>query len=263
MLRIEMHDTHWILWLDAPQTRNAISAEMVQTMKDALQHVKLHPQLRALVLRGANHHFCSGGDFSSFKELIGSPPPPNGPDPIAVYNRDFGQLLQQLKNCEVMTLAMVQGYAMGGGCGLAAACDAVIADESAVFATPELSLGLPPAQITPFIHQRLGTAKAMQLMMSSRKINALEAKQIGLVDEHVSNLEIAFTQWQHYWLQAEPASLRSTVQILRKAEAKEELGAILDFAALQFANSLRSGTALEGINARAEKRKPIWAADCI
>lgn len=261
MIRLEKHPTHWVLWLDAPQTRNAISAEMVQAMKDALQHVKLHSQLRALVLRGANQHFCSGGDFASFKEWIATPPPPHEPDPVAVHNRDFGMLLQQLKDCEVMTLALVQGYAMGGGCGLAAACDLVIADDTAVFATPELSLGLPPAQITPFVQQRLGTAKAMQLLVSTRKINALEAKQIGLVDEHVSDIETAFAQWQNYWQQAEPASLRSTVHILRKVQAREELEAVLDFASKQFAKSFRSGTALEGITARSEKRQPFWELD--
>ena len=259
MLRIEMHHTHWVIWLDAPLTRNALSIEMVQAMKDALQHVSLHPQLRALVLRGANGHFCSGGDFASFRELIATPPPEKGPDHVAVYNRDFGLLLQQLKNADVMTVALVQGAAIGGGCGLAATCDLVIADDSAVMATPEVSIGLPPAQIAPFIQQRLGNIKAMQFMLSTRKIHAEVAKQIGLVDEHVNDIEAALATWQQHWSRAEPASLRSTIQILRKGASRPELGNILDFASIQFANSLRSGTTIEGMTARAEKRLPSWA----
>ncbi len=261
MLRIEMHPTHWVIWLDAPHTRNALSIEMVQAMKDALQHVSLHSQLRALVLRGANGHFCSGGDFASFRELIATPASEHGPDHVAVYNRDFGRLLQTLKNCEVMTVALVQGYAVGGGCGLAAACDLVIADDTVVMSTPEVSLGLPPAQIAPFIQQRLGHYKAMQMMLSTRKIKVQEALQIGLVDEHVSDVEAALATWQQYWTKAEPAALRATIQILRKGTAEAELGGILDFASLQFANSLRSGTTQEGMTARAEKRLPSWALD--
>ena len=261
MLRMEMHKTHWILWLDAPLTRNAISVEMVQAMKEAMQHVSLHPDLRALVIRGANGYFSSGGDFASFRELIATPAPENGPDHVAVYNREFGLLLQQLKNCAVMTLALVQGAAIGGGCGLAAACDLVIADDSAVLSTPEVTLGLPPAQIAPFIQQRLGTAKAMQLMLSAHKFNAKEALQMGLIDEHVSDIEAALANWQQQWVRAEPASLRATIQILRKCAAKADLGDILDFASTQFASSLRSGIAVEGIKARAEKRKPFWTVD--
>ena len=261
MLRIEMHQTHWVIWLDAPHTRNALSIEMVQAMKDALQHVSLHPQLRALVLRGANGHFCSGGDFASFKKLMATPAPEIGPDQVAIYNRDFGRLLQSLKNCEVMTVALVQGYAAGGGCGLAAACDLVIADDTAVMSTPEVSLGLPPAQIAPFIQQRLGHVKAMQMMLSTRKIKIQEALQIGLVDEHVSDVEAALATWQQHWNKAEPAALRATIQILRKGTTKAELGDILDFASLQFANSLRSGTTQEGMQARVEKRLPSWALD--
>lgn len=261
MLRIEMHPTHWVIWLDAPHTRNALSIEMVQAMRDTLQHISLHPQLRALVLRGADGHFCSGGDFASFKELMATPAPEVGPDQVAIYNRDFGRLLQILKNCEVMTVALVQGYAVGGGCGLAAACDLVIADDTVVMSTPEVSLGLPPAQIASFIQQRLGHYKAMQMMLSTRKIKIQEALQIGLVDEHVSDVEAALATWQQYWTKAEPAALRATIQILRKGTAKAELGDILDFASLQFANSLRSGTTKEGITARAEKRLPSWALD--
>lgn len=261
MLRIEMHPTHWVIWLDAPHTRNALSIEMVQAMRDMLQHISLHPQLRALVLRGADGHFCSGGDFASFKELMATPAPEVGPDQVAIYNRDFGSLLQILKNCEVMTVALVQGYAVGGGCGLAAACDLVIADDTVVMSTPEVSLGLPPAQIAPFIQQRLGHYKAMQMMLSTRKIKVQEALQIGLVDEHVSDIEAALATWQQYWTKAEPAALRATIQILRKGTTKAELGDILDFASLQFANSLRSGTTKEGITARAEKRLPSWALD--
>lgn len=261
MLRIEMLQTHWVIWLDAPHTRNALSIEMVQAMKDALQHVSLHPQLRALVLRGANGHFCSGGDIASFRELIATPPPDHGPDHVAVYNREFGQLLQQLNQCEVMTVALVQGHAVGGGCGLLAACDLVIADDSAVMSIPELSLGLPPAQIAPLVQLRLGNFKAMQMMLSTRKINIHEAVRIGLVDEHVSDIEAALATWQQYWKKAEPAALRATLQILRKGTAKAELGDILDFASVQFAQSLRSGTASEGLRARVEKRLPRWALD--
>ncbi len=258
MLKLEQHLTHWVMWLDAPSTRNALTADMVQAMRDALTAIADHPHLRAVVLRGVGGHFCAGGDFSSFQGLMATPAPAHGTDPIATANRAFGQLLQQLQSCEVMTLAVVQGAAMGGGCGLAAACDLVLADHSAVFGTPELGLGLPPAQIAPFLQMRLGTQRSMNMLLHTQRLNAQQASQLGLVDELTDDVDAALHAWTQHWQHAEPAALRSTVQILRKGQPNSQTNATLDFAADRFARSLRSGTAAEGLSARQAKRSARW-----
>lgn len=258
MLRREQHHTHWVLWLDAPSTRNALTADMVQALHDALTDTAKQPELRAVVLRGVGGHFCAGGDFSSFQQMMATPAPEQGSDPIAEANRAFGHMLQQLQHCAVMTVTVVQGAAMGGGCGLAAACDLVLADHSAVFGTPELGLGLPPAQIAPFLQMRLGTPRSMQMLIHSQRLNAQQASQLGLVDELHDDVDAALHTWAQHWQHAEPAALRSTVQILRKGQPHAQTDATLDFAADQFARSLRSGTAAEGLAARQAKRPARW-----
>ena len=260
MIRIDQHPTHWTVWMDAPATRNALTADMVKALQDIVQDTPHHPSLRALVLRGAGGQFCAGGDFASFQDMMATPAPSQGDDPIAVSNRAFGHLLDTLSECPVMTLAVVQGAAMGGGCGLAAACDVVIADDTAVMATPELTLGLPPAQIAPFLQRRMGHARAMQwLMRGTNRFDVARAVAHGLVDEQVPDVEAALQAWAQHWQRAEPAALRATVQILRQARSSQSLPRTLDFAAQQFAQSLRSGTASEGLAARQAKRPPRWA----
>ena len=160
----------------------------------------------------------------------------------------------------VLTLAVVEGAAMGGGCGLAAACDLVLAADSAQLAMPEVTLGLPPAQIAPFVAERIGERAALRLMATGQRIGAVEAARIGLVDEvvPVAELDAALKRWAEQLQRAEPQALRATRSILRHS-ATESLGDKLDFAAQCFARSLRSGTASEGLAALAAKRPPGWA----
>ncbi len=269
MLRTERDGPWWVLWLDAPTSRNALTDEMVSGLRQALSDAAQDPTVRAVLLRGAGGTFCAGGDFSRFRSLMAEPAPPQGPDPIAVFNRAFGAMLEVLASCPVLTVACVEGAAMGGGCGLAAACDVVLASDTAVLATPEVTLGLPPAQIAPFVAARLGERQALRLMASGQRLNAAEALRIGLVDEVVAQAEVemALAAWQQRLLRAEPQALRATKAILARrrsgakqgAELSDGLGETLDFAADAFARALRSGTASEGLAALSAKRVPEWA----
>jgi isohexenylglutaconyl-CoA hydratase len=261
MIRTELQGPWLMVWLDAPATRNALTDAMVQGIAQALQQAQGLPQLRALVLRGAAGTFCAGGDFGRFRSLIGEPAPAQGPDPIAVFNRSFGQLLQAWRNSPVLTLAVVEGAAMGGGCGLAAACDVVLAADTAQLAMPEVSLGLPPAQIAPFVAERIGERQALQLMASARRVGAAEAMRLGLVDEVVPQAEMdeALQRWARRLQCAEPQALRFTRAILRH-RLHHPLDDTLDYAAQCFARSLRSGSASEGMAALAAGRPPHWAS---
>ena len=245
--------------LDSPTTRNALTDEMVNGIQDAITHAESHPDTRALILRGAAHTFCAGGDFSNFRALMAAPAPPTAPDPIATFNRAFGAMLERLQACAVPTIAVVEGAAMGGGCGLAAACDFVLASSTAQFGMPEVTLGLPPAQIAPFIAARLGSGAALRLMLTGRRIAAAQALACGLADE-VAEPD-ALDARLHALLtdlgRAEPAALRATKAIVQRCQ-HQTLGDTLDFASHAFAASLRSGTAAEGIAALTTKRQAQW-----
>ena len=259
MIRIETRGAFVFATLDAQATRNALSDVMVAGLNDAIALAGSRPETRALVIRGAGGTFCAGGDFSRFRELMASAKPAEGPDPVAVFNRGFGAMLERLQTCPVATIAVVEGAAMGGGVGLAAACDFVLASSTAQFGMPEVTLGLPPAQIAPFVAARLGHGAALRLMLTGRRITAAQALACGLADEVLE--PVALNERANALLvelgRAEPAALRATKAILQKRRT-EALAPTLEFASLAFATALRSGTASEGLAALSAKRAAAW-----
>jgi isohexenylglutaconyl-CoA hydratase len=148
---------------------------------------------------------------------------------------------------------------MGGGFGLAAACDRVIAGDDAVFSMPEVSIGVAPAQIAPFVIRRLGATRARWLMLAAAKLSAREALDAGLADVVVPVAEInaAATATLNALAAAEPGALRATKALVNRT-LRASLTDALDAAALDFARLLRGGKAIEGIAATREKRAPAW-----
>ena len=260
MVHIEVRGAFLFATLDAPATRNALTDAMVNSLHNSVLQAASNPMLRALVIRGSGHTFCAGGDFSRFRELMAAPA--GTVDPIIGFNRAFGALLEAIQAAPVATVAVVEGAAFGGGTGLAACCDFVLASSSAEFATPEVTLGLPPAQITPFIVARLGEAAALRLLLSGQRLKAIHALACGLIDEVLAPeaLEPRLTALLGQLLRAEPAALRATKAIAHRHRGLP-LGATLDFAAQQFAIALRSGQPAEGLAAFAARRPAAWAVD--
>ena len=261
MIRIETRGAFVHATLDAPATRNALTDAMVAGLVEACRLAESTPAARALVIRGAGNTFCAGGDFSGFRSAMAAAAPAECVDPIAMSNRRFGAMLEQLRGLTVATIAVVEGAAMGGGCGLAACCDVVLAASDAKFAMPEVTLGLPPAQIAPFVAARLGERAALRLMLTGRRIDAAQALACGLADEVSAPgaLDARVNAWLTELGRAEPNALRATKAILQRQRAAS-LSDTLDFAALAFAGSLRSGTATEGLAAFAAKRAANWMA---
>jgi isohexenylglutaconyl-CoA hydratase len=261
-LRFEWRGAFAHATLDRPAARHALTDEMVRGLRKACAAVHARADARALVIRGSEGTFCAGGDFARFKQLMSTPLPPGGHDPIAAANRAFGALLEAIVALDVPTLAVVEGAAMGGGVGLAAACDVVFAAANARFATPEVTLGLPPAQIAPFVARRMGAANAKRLLFTGETIDAATAARLGLVDEVASDANAldAMVEARLARLgRAEPASLRELKRLLDAERRGEPLVATLDAAALAFARCLRGGAPQEGLAAFADKRPAAWA----
>jgi isohexenylglutaconyl-CoA hydratase len=261
MIRIETQGVFVHATLDAPATRNALTDAMVASLGQACGIAEATPAVRALVIRGAGATFCAGGDFSGFRRAMAEAAPAGGLDPIAASNRRFGALLERLSALPIATIAVVEGAAMGGGCGLAACCDIVLVTGDATFAMPEVTLGLPPAQIAPFVAARLGERAALRLMLTGRRIAADQALALGLADEVLAPdaLDARLQELLTELRRAEPAALRATKAILRR-QREASLGDTLDHAARAFAAALRSGTATEGLTAFAAKRPAVWAS---
>jgi len=259
LLQVRRDGGFWFARLNRPDKRNALSDEMVAGLAALLERVTADLEARALVLSGSGGHFCAGADFGRFLELMQGAAG-HADDPIAHYNRQFGAMLERLAALPVPTIAVVTGVAMGGGCGLAAACDRVIAADNATFAMPEVALGVAPAQIAPFIVRRAGARRARWLMLSAARIKAPEARAAGLADvvAPIAELRAALEADLLLLAAAEPAALRATKRIVTRT-LEEPLATSLDAAALEFAGLLRHGAAREGIAASRERRAPGWA----
>lgn len=256
-LLVERRAGFWFACLNRPDKRNALSEELVTALGAVLRQVADDREARALVLSGAGGNFCAGADISRL--LPTAVAPARGDEPSARHNRRFGALLEQLAALPVATIAVVTGAAIGGGCGLAATCDRVIAAASAVLATPEVTLGLAPAQIAPFVARRIGAGRARWMMLTASRLTAAAALEAGLADVVVpaADLRAALGAELTLLAGAEPAAVRATKRIFELA-AREPLPAVLDAAALEFAGLLAQGAAGEGLAAARERRRPAW-----
>jgi isohexenylglutaconyl-CoA hydratase len=257
-LEVQREQGFWLARLNRPGKRNALSDAIVEGLGALFDQVAADPEARALLLWGAGGNFSAGADFDGFLRLM-SAEAGAGEDSIARYNRAFGSMLEKLVALPVPTLAVVRGAAMGGGCGLAAACDHVLAGEDAAFAMPEVTLGVAPAQIAPFVVRRIGATRARWLMLSGERLDASKAFDLGLADEISPAQEIraAVSRSLAKLALAEPAALRATKRIVDRS-LRGGLGDTLDDAAREFARLLRHGAAREGIAAVRERRAPLW-----
>jgi isohexenylglutaconyl-CoA hydratase len=259
LLQVRRESGFWFLRLNRPDKRNALSDALIADIDAACEQVASDLDARALVIHGAGGHFCAGADFDGFLELMQGEAGDAG-DPVAQVNRRFGAMLERLAGLPVPTIAVVTGYAMGGGCGLAAACDRVIAADDAIFAMPEVTLGVAPAQIAPFVVRRVGVRRARWLMLGAARLKGREACDAGLADIVVAATELhaALEADLALLAVAEPAALRATKRIVDRTH-ETSLAASLDAAAQEFAGLLRHGAVREGIAATRGRRPPAWA----
>ncbi len=245
--------------LNDAATRNALTGELVGALHEACARAAADTTLRFVVLQGGGGAFCAGGSLGDFAASIGQALPAGQADPLIEMNAGFGGLLNALGALPQMLLVAVEGPAMGGGLGLVCCADFVLATPSAVFAAPEVTLGVVPAQIAQVAHRRLGDRAARQLMLSGEKLSAGQALALGLVDELVDDLDAAVARRIHGLRRAAPGAVAHTKALLYMLNQPlaQDLPAQ---AAIKFAANLRSPEAAEGLAAFAGKRKPGWAA---
>ncbi len=175
-IKIEKRDACGILILNRPENRNALSWNMRLEMIEALQKISEDDDIRALIITGAGDKaFCSGGDIGAMKDIT----PVGGRKRMRITNK----VISLIWEMEKPVISAVNGWAVGGGCGLVFAADMIIASEKARFQLPFARLGLVPDMGTMFFLPRLiGLPLAKELMLTTRIIDAAEAEKIGLVN---------------------------------------------------------------------------------
>lgn len=250
---------HWTL--NDPGTRNALSDTMVLALFEACLRAKHDNTLRGIVLSGAGGAFCAGGSLGGFANAIGQPLQPGEVDPLIDLNRGFGDVLHALTELPQWLVCAVDGPAMGGGFGLVCCADLVLATERSVFATPEVTLGLPPAQIAPFVWQRLGDAMARQCLLSGVRWSAAQAQAAGLVNTVVANdaLPTAVAETVRAYRAAAPGAVAATKRLLQRLRAHAP--DLRTEAATTFATALRGPEAADGLRAFARQQPACWTKE--
>lgn len=243
--------------LNRPESRNAMSLAMVDELIEALRAAEEAGD-RAIVLRGAGGHFCSGGDIKDMGAAQGADAV-GGVDPIAKVNARFGELCTAYASTGLPVVAVVEGAVMGGGFGLACVADLVIASETAVFRLPETGLGLVPAQIAPFLVERLGFSEAKRLAVTGGKIDAGEALKLRLVHDvqPSDRLDVALDAALTQIRKGAPDAIAATKALIRRARL-EDPASLVDHAAAVFAKAARGPEGAEGMTAFLEKRPAKW-----
>ena len=258
-LLTERRDHALFITLNRPGVRNAMNLQMVRELTAVFDAIDEEPAVRAVVLRGAGEHFCAGGDI---KDMADAHTGAAGGDSEAFYrlNREFGHLITRVDRTPQVVVAALQGAVMGGGFGLACVADVALADSSARFGLPETSLGIPPAQIAPFVAARIGLSAARRLALLGLRIGAEEAARLGIVHEAVSDAAALAAGVDTVLGQVKRCApqVNRVTKALLLATRTRELEDLLDEAAGEFARAVTGPEGREGTQAFIEKRPASW-----
>lgn len=249
------------VWLNRPEARNALSAHMVVELGTVLDTTRDDRSLRTIILRGKGGFFCAGGDIKGFKSGLQGGEPTE--EDVARGNREFGDLMIKLNEQPQAVIVLVEGAAIGGGLGLACVGDVTIVTREARFRLSETSLGIPPAQIAPFVTERVGLTQARRLMLTGARFQGEEAVHYGIghiLAEDAADLEAKCAGVLEEIALCAPGANAVTKGIVFETTRRPRPEA-LDFAARGFAACMLSDEGREGVAAFVEKRKPRWAAE--
>ncbi len=244
--------------LNRAEVRNAMSVAMIGDLIEALDAAERN-HVRILVLRGVGGHFSAGADLKDMAEARATPVT-DGKDAVFEMNSAFGHLCARYSGSPLAVVAILEGTVMGGGFGLSCTADVVIARDTVDFRLPETSLGVVPAQIAPFLVERVGYSEARRLAVTGARFGASEAMRIGLVHHVVQNeteIDAIRSRIISDILCCAPQALAEIKKLLRRARL-EESGSLIDHAATVFAKAARGSEGAEGLAAFKDKRKPAW-----
>lgn len=247
------------LTLNRPHVKNAMNLEMVASLRAALHSAVNNNSIRAIVIRGTDGTFCAGGDISDMKNGAGEA------DAVVGTNRAFGTLLEEAQEFPKLIVTVLEGAALGGGFGLACISDIAIAEEKCRFGMPEVTLGLIPAQIAPFVLKRIGLTQTRHLALSGEMFAADKALSLGLIHYAEAGTDALECRLQKVLSQVHrtaPNAVAATKMLLL-SDATIVSKQTLDTAAELFADALLSGEGQEGTAAFREKRAPTWVEGCL
>jgi len=242
--------------LNRPDIHNAFDDVLIADLTGKIDTLDADPLIRVIILTGAGKSFSAGADLNWMKRMAGYSHGENLAD-----SRALAKLMKVLNFASKPTIALVNGAAFGGGVGLAACCDIVIASDRASFCLSEVKLGLIPAVISPYVVEAIGVNQARRYFLSAERFNAETAKQIGLVHEIVAGDELAARgdEMANILLANGPAAMHAAKDLIYAVANKPISDAVIDDTAHRIADQRASDEGREGVGAFLEKRPANWS----
>ena len=239
--------------MNRPEVFNAFNEAMIAELGQAFEQLSADPAVRLIVLAGSGKAFSAGADLQWMKRAAEATQAANLEDA-----RRFAAMLQRIAECPKPTLARVQGLALGGGVGLAAACDIALATPDAKFAVSEARFGILPAVIGPYVINAVGPRQARRLALTASRIPASEALALGLVQEVVEDIDAALERWIAELLLNGPGALGEIKALFAQLEVGTITPAVRELTAQTIARVRMGDEAREGFAAFLAKRPAAW-----
>jgi methylglutaconyl-CoA hydratase len=254
LLRVARSGPLATVTMNRPDSHNALNADLIEALTRCFEELAEDQETRVVVLSGEGRSFCAGADIGYMRETVGLSYEENLEDA-----RRLAMMFWTIDECPKPVVAKVLGAAMGGGAGLLAVADVVVADSEARFAFSEVRLGIGPATIAPFVVRKIGTSHARSLFLTGERFDAERAREIGLVYRIVSRdgLDEAVEEKVGELLEGGPVAQATIKGLLRRLETTEPMDA--PGLTARVISELRTGEeGQEGLAAFLEKREPGW-----
>jgi methylglutaconyl-CoA hydratase len=244
----------WI-WLNRPEVRNAFNDALIEDIAAAFAAVEAAAEVRVVVIAARGPAFCAGADLNWMRSMASFSHADNHADALRI-----ARMFNAVHSCSRPVIARVQGDAYGGGVGLAAACDIVIAADAVNFGLSEVRLGIVAATISPHLVRAMGARQAARYMLSAEKFSASQARTLGLVHELAkpNALDAEVERQAQVLLSSSPAALAATKRLLADVIEAPLDDVLLAATAKCIADARVSPEGREGIAAFLEKRAPSW-----
>ena len=243
--------------LNRPAKKNAFDAATIAALREAFETLHGADHVRAVFIRGAGGTFSAGADLGWMRDAAGWSEGENRDDAMGLAN-----MLKALHDIPALTVAIVEGAAMGGGAGIVAACDMAVAVKGAKFAFSEVKLGLIPATIAPYVIEAVGARTARALFLTGNLFDADYAAHVGLVDAVLPSADAidGFVTMLSDSLRAcAPGAMGEAKRLVHHVAGQRLDHGLMEDTAKRIARARTSEEGQEGVRAFLDKRKPRWA----
>ena len=254
-LEIEQHGGIATLWMNRPDKHNAFNAQVIADLTAACAQLDADPAVRVMVLAGRGKSFSAGADLNWMQAAGEASVEDNLADA-----RKLAGMLRALAEMNTPTIARVHGAALGGGMGLAAACDICVASEKAFFATSEVKFGIIPSAISPYVIRAIGARQSYRYFQSAERISAARAAENGLAHEAVAAdaLDEKVAEIVAALLQGGPKSQAAAKALIRAVADRPVDDAMVEDTSQRIAGLRATPEAKEGLSAFLDKRPAAW-----